>query len=48
MADRPAGCDPRVDKQQLKFAEEMVTELCRARDTVPLEIDEEQLRIVRG
>jgi hypothetical protein len=37
-----------VDRQQLKFAEKMVAELRRAGDTGPLEIDEEQFRIVRG
>jgi len=37
-----------VDKQQLRFAEKMVAELRRAGDTGPLEIDEEQFRIVRA
>ena len=37
-----------MDKQQLRFAEKMVAELRRAGDTGPLEIDEEQFRIVRG
>ena len=37
-----------MDKQQLKFPEKLVAELRRAGDTGPLEIDEDQFRIVRG
>jgi hypothetical protein len=48
MAERNAGYDLRVDTQQLKFAEKMAAELRRAGADGPLEIDEEQFRIVRG
>src|SRR5262245_28086795 len=48
MARRHAGYDLGVDKQQLKFAEKMAAELRRAGAEEPLEIDEEQFRIVRG